>query len=880
MVAALVLVACSNAPAPAPNTPVPSTAIQSFAGNPNPAPLGIAVEFNWSVTGSSLSCKLDVNNDGTFEYTLANCTSASRQNHAYASAGSYTAKLQVTGADGQTQEKTAAVTVGAANQPPTVVQFVAVQGASALEVVFQIRVSDPDSVVACQLDVDGDGTFDYRFEVCAPQQPSVQGLYSLTIKHTFAKMGNYNPQLKANDQYSQRQAELNLTVPVLSGPLASNLSANPPSLCREAGSVLLSWQAVAGVTGFSVSANPALPGFPKNLPPEFNSINLNLPANLGIAPQSYMFTVTANGVVGLQPTVLSLEVAVYGQNTVCNLLDSGTGSLRQTTADAAANATVDFWPVLKGSIPLVSQITIDKNLTIQGPQHRDVMVSGQNNVRVFEFQNANLELSNLTLTQGFANEGGAIRASGGFLRLENVTIQNSTASSVGGGLMAVTNQVQMQNVGLQGNFANNHGGGAYMTNGAYLECNRCVFSNNSAGGEGGGLRMTQGSLAQLDNTRFIGNQATSGGGYFHSNSDPVFHTNLEFYNNQATNGGAMYHTSSNSMYITGARFVGNQATVAGAAVYNIFVNLLAIIDATFENNSALRGTWWMQNCGTCALIDSTMRNNQATENGGALHVQNVSPFLTNVVLENNRALAGGAIWVQNGNLTYNGGRLTNNQSDAGGGAAWLRNGVFAFTNTFWNGNQTGDHGGAINMAFGTLNLSQSQIQESRSNGDGGALWAQNLSINLDNTTIERSQTQAAGGGVRLSLGSLILSGNSSIKANSAAAGGGVYMNNAFLQLGNSSQIAGNTATDRGAGVHFTNATLVLNNNSQVRENRALGEGGGIFTSGGTLTLNDSALITLNQALNGGGVFNSGGTTLNNVVAGVNVINNTPNNVVP
>ncbi|MDQ3258776.1 MAG: hypothetical protein M3R15_33735, partial [Acidobacteriota bacterium] len=52
---------------------------------------------------------------------------------------------------------------------------------------------------------------------------------------------------------------------------------------------------------------------------------------------------------------------------VVNGLDSGAGSLRQAVIDACPGSTITF--AVTGMIPLSNdgQITIDKNLTIQGP---------------------------------------------------------------------------------------------------------------------------------------------------------------------------------------------------------------------------------------------------------------------------------------------------------------------------------------------------------------------------------------------------------------------------------------------------------------------------------------------------------------------------------
>ncbi len=53
---------------------------------------------------------------------------------------------------------------------------------------------------------------------------------------------------------------------------------------------------------------------------------------------------------------------------VANNLDSGAGSLRQAVTDACAGSTITFSDAVGGTVSVsTGQITIDKNLTIEGP---------------------------------------------------------------------------------------------------------------------------------------------------------------------------------------------------------------------------------------------------------------------------------------------------------------------------------------------------------------------------------------------------------------------------------------------------------------------------------------------------------------------------------
>ena len=67
--------------------------------------------------------------------------------------------------------------------------------------------------------------------------------------------------------------------------------------------------------------------------------------------------------------------------TVTNLNDSGSGSLRQSIADATPGDTINF--SVTGIITLASgELNIDKDLTIEGPGVNKLSISGNNSSRV------------------------------------------------------------------------------------------------------------------------------------------------------------------------------------------------------------------------------------------------------------------------------------------------------------------------------------------------------------------------------------------------------------------------------------------------------------------------------------------------------------------
>src|SRR5207245_1670249 len=113
--------------------------------------------------------------------------------------------------------------------------------------------------------------------------------------------------------------------------------------------------------------------------------------------------------------VLGTPAAFASTLTVTNLKDDGSaGSLRQVIASAASGDTIKF--AVTGTIKLTSgQLTINKNLTIQGPGATLLTISGNTASRVFLIQfGSSVTLDSLTIAQGNAGSefGGGILNSG------------------------------------------------------------------------------------------------------------------------------------------------------------------------------------------------------------------------------------------------------------------------------------------------------------------------------------------------------------------------------------------------------------------------------------------------------------------------------------
>ncbi|MFZ5859103.1 MAG: InlB B-repeat-containing protein [Chloroflexota bacterium] len=242
------------------------------------------------------------------------------------------------------------------------------------------------------------------------------------------------------------------------------------------------------------------------------------------------------------------EVEIYDcvyNVTVFNTNDSGIDSLRQALADVCDGGLITIDASLAGqTLTLTSgELTIAKNVIIDGSAAPDFTVSGNNALRVFNISNGyTVTLNNLTIANGLASGGNG----GGILNLGTLSVLNSTVSgnsagSGGGiyndssGMMTVTDST------FSGNVVTSWGGG--LQNYGTMTITNSTFSGNSAGG-GAGLHNAGGTMT-VTNSTFSGNSGNWGGGI--NNWSMLTLTNSTLSGNSAINGGGILNE-----YVTAA----------------------------------------------------------------------------------------------------------------------------------------------------------------------------------------------------------------------------------------------------------------------------------------------------------------------------------------
>ncbi|MDX1445416.1 hypothetical protein, partial [Lishizhenia sp.] len=111
------------------------------------------------------------------------------------------------------------------------------------------------------------------------------------------------------------------------------------------------------------------------------------------------------------------SVVAFGQIITSGADDGSAGTLRSQIAAASPGATLSVDLTVSNILLANGQITVDKNLTINGNIFGTTTIDGDGLDRIFDVTSGTLTLNNLTLTNGVAGNGGAIQVVGADLIL-------------------------------------------------------------------------------------------------------------------------------------------------------------------------------------------------------------------------------------------------------------------------------------------------------------------------------------------------------------------------------------------------------------------------------------------------------------------------------
>jgi VCBS repeat-containing protein/predicted outer membrane repeat protein len=235
--------------------------------------------------------------------------------------------------------------------------------------------------------------------------------------------------------------------------------------------------------------------------------------------QGIIFRVLLTFALAAGMSSLPVGTAHAATLTVTSLADDGAGSLRQAIAGAVSGDTITFASSLSGgTIHLASTLTLSQNVTLDGSVlasqvtlSGDTDGDGTGDVRVFYVNSGvTFDLQNLTVANGYADEGGGIFNDGGTLNVTDSTFSGNHAESDGGGIFTQST-LSVTNSTFSGNSAGSNGGA--ILNYHVITVTNSTFSGNSAVG-GGAIANFDARSTVIANSTFSGNSGTNGGGLF------------------------------------------------------------------------------------------------------------------------------------------------------------------------------------------------------------------------------------------------------------------------------------------------------------------------------------------------------------------------------
>ncbi len=191
-------------------------------------------------------------------------------------------------------------------------------------------------------------------------------------------------------------------------------------------------------------------------------------------------------------------------------------SLREALSIAANQSgpdTIVFDPSITDIGLTLGYLTIDSDLTVEGPGADLLTIDGQGNSTVFFVNSgANATIRGVTITGGYSGYGAGIYNVGN-LTVDQTDIEGNHATALGGGiytsLLTDPSSLTVTNSTIYDNSATYYGGGIFITNSTALIANSTISTNTA--GNGGGI-YDGSHTAQVVNCTVTLNTATSGSG--------------------------------------------------------------------------------------------------------------------------------------------------------------------------------------------------------------------------------------------------------------------------------------------------------------------------------------------------------------------------------
>ena len=565
-------------------------------------------------------------------------------------------------------------------------------------------------------------------------------------------------------------------------------------------------------------------------------------------------------------------------------LTVGAGCMYATISAAITAASSGDRLLLEGGVTLYENITITKNLTLQGghgscssASSDPTTINGDGNGSVVVVNHdLDVTLINLTLTNGNSTGGGLYVADNSQITLDNVLITGNTGDYGAGLYVGPAAEVTLTNGSMiTTNTATTAGGGARVL-GILNSLDTYSDINDNSAPNGGGVSVVGGEL-NLIGADMSGNQATAADGkggailLEHGAIATMTGTVWIYDGNLAYDGAGIYAYDSDVVLGT-ATIVGNTASHWGGGVYLTSDSSLSASNATVGSSTASYANKAAYGAGIYAAgstvdFSGTIFNNIATTQGAGICADNSTINLTNATL-------GGTDANQANQLGLNGhmgaGLYLGNATEATLNNTVVSGNSFQTTGWTYGGGAYVTGGSVLTLINSTI---ENHLAPSATDGRGAGIYLNNSTLTVDNSQIVSNTAGTAGGGMRLNgTSTLNVLNDSHIDDNEALGGDGgaiAAVGTPTINISNAT-LMGNAAGTNGGAIFLDAGTLNFTGGWTLRENTAAGNGGAIAVIGTAVTSFSAggySLVYFNRALGGhGGMVYLGNNTTTKLYA--------------
>lgn len=399
------------------------------------------------------------------------------------------------------------------------------------------------------------------------------------------------------------------------------------------------------------------------------------------------------------------------------------------------------------------------------------------------------------------SDSGRVRVIDGCLFRSNMAGQTmATGANLGGAIYSKDSTLLVSNSFFLQNYAAGDGGAIYAekspTNdgGGLVTINDSEFNENSALQNGGALALineVEGVL--IATTWFRGSTAANYGGAIYVEGSDFIGNHLEFRLNTVDYGGAVYTKRPGEDILSifadeYSLYIDNSAGEIGGAIFSENSDL-EIEDSDFENNTA-------NSCGAIRTGGSPELDVIAGDLAIATRIPSTARIIGTDFNYNEATLtSGGALCHVMGDLTVQDSSFYRNSApDAGGGM--IIHDKTDLLRVGFNLNLARVGGGLVigyplnhqpgfdwihpaYMTFQTM-ITESYFDANGADYAGGALYAHHLgSVVITKSHFALNHAEVQGGGMRLEEGDMYIS-NSTFTGNVAAKGGGIYARGSII----------------------------------------------------------------------------------------------------